>query len=337
MVNYLKPTSNRLIFLLGALCYFLATDAQAQDFSRWRFYADVTVHPQADDSFDSVYVDFTRLLKRDLQSKEPLNESSVRVAPVEAGKPGAAVPSRFIKNDGYNPINNASGTLVFEVKGTREASGQTYRVFFDTQTGNYGEQPQSGVAVPSTANMVWNGDFEILSSNYRGANRHVNGTGTLPHGWWGNLRNKKVLEIPLGQAHSGQNVLAFVAGEDGTNTAVTATPSAPALRVLPGQDYRFSFWVRGEGLSPAPAIVAASVYWYDKDQKALPRVRISGLPTKLLEFPWTQAEITLPAPPEAHYGGVRITTYSTTGYIAVDDIEARLAVPPLLKNAQFNR
>ena len=321
--------------LLGG-CITATTEANAQDFSRWRFYADITVHPQADDSFDAVYTDFSRLLHRDLKLKEALNETSLRVALLETGKPGAPVPSRFIKDKNYDALNNACGTLVFEVKGTPEAGPQTYRVFFDTRPGDYGQTSQRQNTVPDTANMVWNGGFEILSENYRGSNRYANAGENLPRGWWGNLRNHKALGNLNVTARSGQRALAFVAPEEGKNAVVSGSPSPPALRVLPGQDYRFSFWVKGEGLSPAQIILAASVYWFDKDQKPLPRIRIAGLPLKVSQFPWTQSEVTLLAPPEAHYGGVRVTTYSTTGYIAIDDIEMRLAVPPLLKNAQLN-
>ena len=332
---------SRLYIVLLALCTLLgvnSTDAvMAQNEKLPRFYADVTVHPQADDCFDSVYADFTRLLQRDLKQTGELNENSIRVAPIKNGQPGLPVPSRFIKDARYDALHNACGTLVFEVKSTPEVDTQTYRIFFDTQPGDYGALPKTNTNAPDAANMIWNGDFEILSQGYRGPNRYTNAGADLPQGWWGNLRNTNTLKNLSVEAHSGKNALAFVAPQKGKNTTITATPSPPALRVLPGQDYQFSFWVKGEGLAPDSVVVAASVYWYDKDQKPLPRVRVSALPNKLSEFPWTLSEVMLPAPPDAYYGAVRITTYSTTGYIAVDDVVARPMIPPLLKNAQFNR
>jgi hypothetical protein len=309
----------------------------ADDLKSWHFYVDTTVQPQADDSFASVYADFTRLLTRDLkQEGAALDENSIRVASLADGKPGAFVPARFVKEDGFDAAKKAIGTIVFQVAGTKEPSEQTYRVFFDTQKNGPKPEWKSEVEAPEAANMIWNGGFEILSEGYTGTNRYKNAGAKIPQGWWGNLKNSGILENPATQAHSGNNALAFVAPEEGKNRGIGAAPSPPGIRVVPGENYVFSFWAKGAGLTPSRILLVSSVYWYDKEGKVLPRTRVPDLPVNVADFPWTEGEISLPAPADAHFAALRISTYSPTGLITVDDLEARLAVPPALRGAKEN-
>jgi hypothetical protein len=326
-----------LVFLAAWSSSILHPAHAAEDLKSWHFYVDTTVQPQADDSFASVYADFTRLLTRDLkQEGAALDENSIRVAPLADGKPGAFVPARFVKEDGFDAAKKAIGTIVFFVAGTKEAGEQTYRVFFDTQKNGSKAEWKNEVAVPEAANMIWNGSFEILSEGYSGANRYKNAGAKMPAGWWGNLKNSGILENPATEAHSGNNALAFVAPEEGKNRGISATPSPPGIRVVPGENYVFSFWARGAGLTPSRIMLVSSVYWYDKDGKYQDRTRVADLPVNVADFPWTKGEISLPAPTDAHFAALRISTYSPTGLITIDDLEARPAVPPGLRGAKAN-
>jgi hypothetical protein len=326
------------IFML-ALCAAVnsARAAEDEDVENWHFYADTIVHPQADDSFAAVYADFSRLLTRDLkQENAALDENSIRVAPLEDGKPGAFVPVRFVKEDGFDAAKKAIGTIVFQVAETKEPGEQTYRVFFDTQKNGPKAEWKNEVEVPETANMIWNGGFEVLSEGYTGTKRYKNDGAKMPVGWWGNLKNSGFTENPATSAHSGKNALAFTAPEAGKNRGIGAAPSPPALRVVPGENYVFSFWAKGDGLTPSRTQLVSSVYWYDKDGKYQTRTRVGDLPENTADFPWTKGEISLPAPADAHFAALRISTYSATGLITVDDLETRLAVPPALRGAKTN-
>jgi hypothetical protein len=75
-----------------------------------------------------VYANFTRWLARDLkQEGATLDENSIRVAPLEDDKPGAFVPVRFVKEEGFDAAKKATGTIVFQVAGTKDAGERTYR------------------------------------------------------------------------------------------------------------------------------------------------------------------------------------------------------------------
>lgn len=327
------------LVLLASLCLWNATPqrAAAQDFGQWHFYADTTVLPQADDSFEAAYADFSRLLERDLkQAGTALDENSIRVAPLVDGKAGAPVPVRFVKGEDYDATGNAAGTVVFLVAGAREPAEQTYRVFFDTQKNGPKPEWKSEVEVPVAANMIWNGGFEILSEGYTGPNPNFNTGANMPRGWWGNLRNSKLLENAATSAHSGRHALGFVTPAGSTNVGISAAPSPPGIRVVPGQAYQFSFWVKGEGLTSAHPIYGY-VYWYDKDKKFLNRTALGNLPGKAAQFDWTPGEATMTTPADAHYGAVLIGTYSPTGLLTVDDFAARIPVPAPLANAKPNQ
>jgi hypothetical protein len=320
------------------LCLWSASpnSASADDFSAWHFYADTAVLPQADDSFVAIYADFSRLLERDLkQSGAALDENSIRVAPLIDGKAGAPVPFRFVKENGYNATDNAAGTIVFQVGSTPNPEQATYRVFFDTQKNGPKPEWKNEVEVPEAANMIWNSGFEILSEGYTGKNIYANAGTKTPRGWWGNLKNSKILENAATSAHSGQHSLGFVAPEGTTNIGVFSSPTPPGIRLVPGQTYQFSLWTKVEGLTSVHPVYGY-IYWYGEDQKFLSRVTLPGLPVKVADFDWTLAETTLTAPADAHYGSIAIGTYSTTGVLMVDDFAARLSVPPSLANAKAN-
>lgn len=335
---------NRVLALCAALlvlaCVLLnagISSSRADDLQKWQFYADTQVHPQADDTFSSVYADFTRLFKRDLKMEGVLDEGSIRVVPLENDRAGVPVPSRFIKAAGYNAASNAEGTLVFLVRAAPEPGARTYRIFFDTQKNGPKPILKTETEVPAAANMVWNGSFEITAENYTGSHRYKNSGAKMPVGWWGNLRNRKITENPAATVRSGKNALAFVVPEGRRNTGILVAPSPPGLRVRPGHSYHFSFWATGEGLEPIPTILLGSVYWYDKEQKNLRRDSIGGLPKNVTDFPWLRGEGVLTVPLDAHYAALSIATYSTTGLITVDDLEVCPIVPPLLENAKENR
>lgn len=327
----------RFLISMLALCAAMSSARAAEDVKTWHFYADTMVHPQADDSFASVYADFSRLLTRDVKQEGALlDENSIRVAPLEDGKPGAFVPVRFVKDEKFDAAKKAIGTIVFQVAETKEAGEQTYRIFFDTQKNGPKPEWKSDVEVPENANMIWNGGFEILSEGYTGTKRYKNAGAKMPVGWWGNLKNSGFEDNPATEAHSGKNALAFVAPEEGKNRGIGAAPSPPALRVVPSENYVFSFWSKGVGLKPSKTILVSSVYWYDKDGKYLDRARLGDLPINVADFPWTKSEISLPAPTDAHFAALRIATYSPTGLLTIDDLETRPAVPLALRGAKEN-
>jgi hypothetical protein len=324
--------------LLCTLCTWSMMSARAaDDLSTWHFYADTTVLPQADDSFASVYADFSRLLERDLkQDGAALDENSIRVSPLENGKAGAPVPFRFVKEEGYNATDNAAGTVVFFVAASKEPAEQTYRVFFDTQKNSPKPEWKSEVEVPEAANMIWNGGFEILSEGYTGPNPNYNTGANMPRGWWGNLKNSKLVENAATSAHSGQHAFGFVTPAGSTNVSVFSAPTPPGIRVVPGQAYQFSFWIKGEGLTSVhPAY--GYIYWYDKDGKYLNREALGNLPGKVAQPDWALMEVTMTAPTDAHYSSITVGTYSTTGLLMVDDFAARISVPAPLANAKPNQ
>ncbi len=310
--------------------------ATAQDLGQWHFYADTTVSPQADDSFEAVYADFSRLLERDLkQADAALDENSIRVAPLVDGKTSTPVPHRFVKDEGYNATDNAAGTVVFLVTATKEPTQQTYRIFFDTLKNGPKPEWKSEVQVPEAANMIWNGGFEILSEGYTGPNPNANIGVNMPRGWWGNLRNGQLPQNAATSAHSGQHALGFVTPEGSTNVSVMAAPSPPGIRVVPGQAYQFSFWVKGEGLTSTHTIYGF-IYWYDRDKKFLNRTPLGNLPRNTAQFDWTLVEVTLTTPADAYYSAVVVGTYSKTGLLTADDFAARIPVPAPLANAKAN-
>lgn len=327
--------------LLALLCVFSgARGVNAQTVSElktWHFYADTIVQPQADDTFSSVYADFTRLFKRELKMEGTLDENSIRVAPLENGTVGEPVPSRFARAAEYDAAKNAEGILVFLVHATPEPGAQTYRIFFDTLKNGPKPAVKAVTEVPDAANMVWNGGFETTAENYIGSHRYKNSGAKMPVGWWGNLRNRQLTENLATTARSGKNAFSFVVPEGKRNSGILVAPTPPGLRVLPGQSYQFSFWAMGEGLEPIPAVLLGSVYWYDKEEKNLKRDGIGGLPRNITSFPWLQGEGILTVPLNAHYAALSIATYSTTGLVTVDDLEVRPIVPPLLEGAKQNR
>lgn len=304
--------------------------ARADDWSAWHYYADTTVAPQADDSFDAVYADFTHLLKSTFHTSGTLDENSIRVVPLQNGQPGAVVNYRFVKAADFDAATNAAGMLIFEVAATAEPTNTQYRVYFDTKAnGAKPAFPNSG-DVPQTANMIWNSSFEILSANYKGKNRYANSGENMPRGWWGNLRNSGILENTATSAHSGEHAVAFVTPADKKHISLSTAPSPPAVRVEPGQNYAFSFWAKGQGLSSANPFTS-SIYWYDKDGKYTARTNITTDAAGMSDFDWTKTEVYATAPDNAYFGTMYLGTYSQTGLLTVDDVCIRIAVPPLLQ------
>jgi hypothetical protein len=309
--------------------------AQTPSWDQWHFCVDIAVTPQADDSFEAVYVDFSRLLESGLHSTGTLDENSIRVALLEDGKAGEAVPSRFVKDDDFDATKNAAGTLVFQVGHRVKRDPVQYRVFFDTQKNGVKPAWKNTVEVPEAANLVWNGGFEILSEGYAGANPYENAGSALPRGWWGNLLNSKILANAATSAHGGEHALGFVVPTGITNISILSAPTPYGVRVTPGQSYQFSFWVKGEGLTSEYPLYAF-VYWYDKNQEYLNRATIGNLP-KTARFDWTRGEASLTVPTDAFFANITVGTYSTTGVLSVDDFAVRLSVPAALANAKMNQ
>lgn len=323
--------------------------AFAQDWKTWHYYADVSVEPQADPSYDAVYADFSRLLSHDLHQNGALDENSIRVAPVVDGKAGDAVPINFLKDNGFNETDNAAGTIVFLVAPSSKADEVTYRVFFDTkpngpkpamQIDTKVPEPGSPVdlqnlPVPDAANMIWNSSFEILSDGYVGSNPNYNSGANMPRGWWGNLHNSKLTANIATSAHTGQHAFGYAVPADAGNVGIMSAPTPPGVRVLPGQSYQLSFWVKGDNLTSVYPLYAY-VYWYDKDGKYLNRENISNLPPNKNQFDWTQVAINVKAPDNAGYTSMNVGTYSKTGVLTVDDFEARETIAPPLANAKLN-
>lgn len=341
-----------LAMLLCVFCAWIAAPqrAIADDFSQWHFYADMTVVPQADLSYDAIYADFTRLLSHDLHQNGALDENSIRVAPLVDGKAGDAVPIKFVKDNGFDATDNAAGTIIFPVAATAKAGVVQYRVFFDTkangpkpamQIDTKVPEPGSPVdlqnlPVPDAANMIWNSSFEILSDGYVGSNPNYNSGANMPRGWWGNLHNSKLTANAATSAHTGQHAFGYAVPADAGNVGIMSAPTPPGVRVLPGQSYQLSFWVKGDNLTSVYPLYAY-VYWYDKDGKYLNRESISNLPPNKNQFDWTQVAINVKAPDNAGYTAMNIGTYSKTGVLTVDDFEARETIAPPLANAKLNQ
>lgn len=323
-------TKYLLLICTLSLCL---TSAIAQEWNQWHFYVDAAVLPQADDTYEAIYIDFTYLMASDLKQQGTFDENSLRVAQFQEDKTLSSVPFRFIKVADYNTSTNAAGTLIFPVAGKPEAATVSYRVFFDVMQNGPKPIISSETAIPETANVVWNGGFEILSDGYSGNNRYANTGKNLPRGWWGNLRNSKIPENIATSAHSGQHAVGFIAPSEEQSTSFSLAPAPPGIRIHPGQSYWASFWLKGEKLS-SKYPVYLYIYWYGEDQQFLRRTSLSNLLDDRTDFDWTQYECNLTAPTDAHYGTIRIGTYSTTGILMVDDVEMRLAIPPSVLNAK---
>jgi hypothetical protein len=322
----------RSLVVIAVLCLWsaIAQRAIADNFSLWHYHADTIVHPQADDSYDSVYADFTHLLKSTFHTSGILDENSIRVVPLQNGQPGAPVNYHFVKAADFDAATNAAGTLIFEVAATADSTNTQYRVYFDTKADGAKPAFQNSEDVPQAANMIWNSSFEILSANYKGKNRYANSGENMPRGWWGNLRNSGILENKATSAHSGEHAVAFVTPADKKHIALSTAPSPPAVRVEPGQNYAFSFWAKGLGLSSAHPFTA-SIYWYDKDGKYTARTNITTDAAGMSDFDWTKTEVYTTAPDNAYFGTMYLGTYSQTGLLTVDDVCIRIAVPALLQ------
>jgi len=303
--------------------------ANAADFEQWHYHADTTVHPQADPTYEAVYADFTHLLKSTFHTSGMLDENSIRVVPLQNGQPGAAINYRFVKAADFDAATNAAGTLIFEVAGTKDPATADYRIYFDTTANGAKPAFANSDDVPETANMIWNGGFEILSADYKGDNRYANPGENMPRGWWGNVRSF-LDKNEATSAHSGKHAMGFVTPKDKKNVAIASAPSPPGLRLTPGQSYLFSFWMKGENLTSRYP-VTASVYWYDKDGKFLTRSNISANSSDPNNFDWAETGVYLTAPDDANFASMYIGTYSQTGLLTVDDINVRVAVPPLLQ------
>jgi hypothetical protein len=331
MTRFSKVKSNYAIlaFVCGLLM-FLPKLAKADDFTQWHYYADATVVAQADETYDSVYADFTHLLKSTFHTSGVLDENSIRVVPLQNGAPGAPVDFRFVKAADYDAAANAAGTLVFQVTATANPTDAQYRIYFDTKSNGAKPAFANSADVPQTANMIWNSGFEILSQDYKGENKYANAGANMPRGWWGNMRNSGIADNLATSVHSGQHALGFVTPADAKHVAISTAPSPPGLRVAPGQNYVFSFWVKGEQLTSANPLTA-SIYWYDKTGKFLSRASFNTAAGQTGSFDWTYNEAILQAPGDAYFGTMYIGTYSSTGLLTVDDVNAHIAVPPLLQ------
>jgi hypothetical protein len=184
--------------------------------------------------------------------------------------------------------------------------------------------------------MIWNSSFEILSDGYVGSNPNYNSGANMPRGWWGNLHNSKLTANIATSAHTGQHAFGYVVPADAGNVGIMSAPTPPGVRVLPGQSYHLSFWVKGDNLTSVYPLYAY-VYWYDKDGKYLNRESISNLPPNKNQFDWTQVAINVKAPDNAGYTSMNVGTYSKTGVLTVDDFEARETIAPPLANAKLNQ
>lgn len=302
----------------------------AENWSDWHYHVDASVHPQADDSYDAVYADFTHLLKSNFHSTGTLDENSIRVVLLKAGQPSTPVAYRFVKDTAYQATDNAAGTLIFAVAASKEPATVDYRVYFDTKANGTKPAFQNSDDVPEVANMIWNNSFEILSKDYKGPNRYGFAGENMPQGWWGNLRNSGILANQATSAHSGQHAFSIVTPADKSHISFSTTPSPPALRLVPGRSYAFSFWAKGEQLSSSNPLTA-SIYWYDQDEKFTTRSSINTELSHTNDFDWTETELYITAPDDAYFGTMYLGTYSKTGLLTVDDISIRLAVPPLLQ------
>jgi hypothetical protein len=328
-----SPKAKSFYLILACFCgllILLPKFAKADDFTQWHYYADATVLPQADETYDSVYADFTHLLKSTFHSSGVLDENSIRVVPLQNGEAGAPVNYRFVKAVDYDAATNAAGTLVFQVAATADSADAQYRVYFDTKSNGAKPPFANSADVPQMANMIWNGGFEILSQDYKGANKYANTGANMPRGWWGNLHNSGISNNAATSAHSGQHALGLVTPKDARHVSISTAPSPPGLRVEPGQNYAFSFWVKGEQLT-SPNPLTASIYWYDKTGKFLSRASFDTAAGETDSFDWTYNEALIQAPGDAYFGTMYIGTYSTTGLLSVDDVNAHIAVPPLLQ------
>ena len=190
--------------------------------------------------------------------------------------------------------------------------------------------------VPDSANMIWNGSFEVPSDGYTGSNRNYNSGPNMPRGWWGNLHGSKLTTNAATSAHSGKHAFGYVVPADAGNVSVMSAPTPPGIRVLPGQSYQLSFWAKGDNLTSKYPIYAY-VYWYDKDGKYFSRKNIANLPANKNQFDWTQVAINVKAPDNAGYTAMNVGTYSKTGVLTVDDFEARETIAPPLANAKLNQ
>lgn len=320
----------KILSLLFLLLYILILPctAHAQDWNQWHYHIDVTVAPQADDSFAAVYADFTHLLQSTFHQPGALDENSIRVAPLQNGRPEMPVSYQFVEADDYDATANAAGTLVFAVKGAVDNTAN-YRIYFDTTANGAKPAFQYSEDVTASANMIWNGSFEILSQDYRGANRYANSGENMPRGWWGNLKNIGIVENNAATPHNGKHAIGLVAPQN-SHVSIVAAPSPPALRVQPGENYLFSFWIKGENLTGRYP-THASVYWKDKAGKLVQRVNVDTGVGKAADYDWTHVSVYLSAPDNATYAGLYIGTYSATGLLTVDDLVVRAAVPPLLQ------
>jgi len=137
----------------------------------WRFRVPVTVASGAYERYDKpaeVALNFTTLLNS-FGVSTPFDENSIRV--IEVNNSGvlvdASVAFQFDKSSGYNASGNATGTLVFILKGTTAAAVSRYfHVYFDV-TGKGFSPPSVPAQISYTDDVSFEGQlsYRIVAQN----------------------------------------------------------------------------------------------------------------------------------------------------------------------------
>lgn len=252
--------------------------------TRYHFRAPITVDPHVYERVDHVVeksINFTTLLSQ-AGGGGALIDNSIRV--IETNSDGTQVvdqnvPFQFDKDSGFNATTNASGNLIFQLKGTTASSTvRHFHVYFDTAgsftpfsftplvqtTDNDSDQGQTAIKVETSTATYWlqkqNGGFSSIEDSAGNDWLGFNPTSGSQSG--GEFRGTPNAVFPGGGFHAGFNV--------GTSTIVHSGPLKTTVECTMSVDKQisgspFTYKMRYEFYNDhvvATMLEAGSSYWF---------------------------------------------------------------------------
>ena len=295
------------------------------------YYSELGVLSQPWDTTQKAYVDFTYLIK--VSGAEGfLDESSIRLYEVE-GEKEIEVPFNFIKENDFDIKDNASGKIIFKVKGEKdpEKANKKFRLYFDTTK----EVKKAVAKVDESlkeANLVPNIGFEEEERAgipartpyfYSASMQAAFSEGRI-------LLDKQVF-------YKGEKSVKLI-GKEGTDIPIVITPFPGykkdgfpyVFRVVPGWRYRFGYWTKGSNCAKSKyetttgnaPMFSSQIYWYDKEGNYISR-NTSDLTCKIESYPyswdWVYKEQIVQAPEKAYYGMFHVQFFCYEGSMWVDE------------------
>jgi hypothetical protein len=295
------------------------------------YYSEIEVLSQPWDTIQKAYIDFTYLIKI-IGAEGFLDESSIRLYELE-GEKEIEIPFNFIKEKDFDIKDNASGKIIFKVKGEKdpEKANKKIRLYFNTT-----KEIKKAVAKLDErlkeANLVPNIGFEEEEREGIPARTPYFYSGGIAEAF----KEGRILLDKQTFYKGGKSVKLI--GKEGTTISIIITPYPGykkdgfvyAFRVRPGYRYKFGYWTKGSNCSKSryetttgnAPIFSSQIYWYDKEGNYISR-NTSDLTCKIEDYPyswdWVYKEQISQAPEKAYYGMFQVQFYCYQGSIWVDE------------------